>query len=493
MRHRILLILDGKENRRLLAGILAERYEVILAENDNAEEEDIDLCIVDGPALHRLWEKMTARKRKLAPQFQPCLLVTPRREVSMTTRFLWKIVDDVLISPIEKVELQARVESMLLARRLSLEISRSIAEHAEFGILVLDREGIVRHWSPACERILGWSAGEMIGNAYPAVPAGQEEEYHLMLQRVFGGETLSNIECIRRKKDGASISVLSSISPLRDGNGVITHALSLIADMSERRQAEEKAARRMENLLALRTIDSVIASSFDLRFTLDTLLKKVIEQLKVDAADILLFDARTNILEYAAGSGFHSTVLQHTHLPVGEGYAGQAVLERRVVHIPDIAHGGGELSLSLKSGNENFISYFGAPLTAKGQVKGVLEIFHRAPLHPDDEWRTLLDTLAGQAAIAIDNLQLFENLQRSNAELTAAYEATIEGWSRAMDLRDHETEGHSQRVTELVVKLARAAGMTEEDIIHVRRGAPVCNRRCVGRAALRPPVPQSVE
>jgi cyclic di-GMP phosphodiesterase len=62
-------------------------------------------------------------------------------------------------------------------------------------------------------------------------------------------------------------------------------------------------------------------------------------------------------------------------------------------------------------------------------------------------------------------------LQEANAHLLSAYEATIEGWSHALDLRDRETEGHSQRVTELTVKLAQALGMSDDDIVHLRRGA----------------------
>jgi putative two-component system response regulator len=68
-------------------------------------------------------------------------------------------------------------------------------------------------------------------------------------------------------------------------------------------------------------------------------------------------------------------------------------------------------------------------------------------------------------------LQERTKLQEANAHLLAAYEATIEGWSHALDLRDRETEGHSQRVTELTVKLAEALGMSEEEIMHLRRGA----------------------
>jgi HD-GYP domain-containing protein (c-di-GMP phosphodiesterase class II) len=79
--------------------------------------------------------------------------------------------------------------------------------------------------------------------------------------------------------------------------------------------------------------------------------------------------------------------------------------------------------------------------------------------------------LAGQAAIAIDSSQLFDNLQGSNAELMLAYDETIEGWSHAMDLRDKETEGHTLRVTQLTVKMAASLDFSPEELIHVRRGA----------------------
>jgi putative nucleotidyltransferase with HDIG domain len=101
----------------------------------------------------------------------------------------------------------------------------------------------------------------------------------------------------------------------------------------------------------------------------------------------------------------------------------------------------------------------------------VLEIFHRAPLAPDADWLDFLDSLAGLAAIGIANAQLFEDLERSNAELSQAYDATIVGWSNALDLRDKETEGHSQRVTDLTLRLSEAMGMDSQRLVHVRRGA----------------------
>src|SRR6185436_2366323 len=120
---------------------------------------------------------------------------------------------------------------------------------------------------------------------------------------------------------------------------------------------------------------------------------------------------------------------------------------------------------------EGFSAYGGVPLMAKGQIKGVLEVYNRSLHKSEPEWLHLLETLAGQAAIAIDNAQLFHDLQKSNFELALAYDATIAGWSRAMDLRDKEPEGHTQRVTNLTLRLARTLGIGDAQLIHIRHGA----------------------
>ncbi len=101
----------------------------------------------------------------------------------------------------------------------------------------------------------------------------------------------------------------------------------------------------------------------------------------------------------------------------------------------------------------------------------MLEVYHRAPFHPEPDWIDVLETLAGQAAIAVESAQLFETLQRSNADLSVAYDATIEGWSRALDLRDKETEGHTLRVSEVTMQLAKAMGIGDAELVHIRRGA----------------------
>jgi putative nucleotidyltransferase with HDIG domain len=83
----------------------------------------------------------------------------------------------------------------------------------------------------------------------------------------------------------------------------------------------------------------------------------------------------------------------------------------------------------------------------------------------------LCDALSHEIALALANARLYQSLQRSHEELEAAYDATLEGWSLAMEMRDDETKGHARRVSTLSVELARRMGMSAEELVHVRRGA----------------------
>jgi putative nucleotidyltransferase with HDIG domain len=231
------------------------------------------------------------------------------------------------------------------------------------------------------------------------------------------------------------------------------------------------ARRRLENLQALRAIDIAISSNRNLRDTLNVVLEQITQQLRVDAAVILILDEDKQKLEFGTRRGFQTSSLQYTSLSVGQGLAGRALQQHQTVHIPDLRSDPETLVDDPSLSKENFVSYYAVPLITQGQVKGVLEIFHRSLLNPDDEWLGFLETLAGQAAIAIENTTLFEDLQHTNDELLKAYDATIEGWSHALDLRDRETEGHTQRVTELTVELAQAYGFRNRELIYIRWGA----------------------
>lgn len=231
------------------------------------------------------------------------------------------------------------------------------------------------------------------------------------------------------------------------------------------------AFRRLERLQALRTIELAIATNRDLCANLTVLLENITVQLRVDGAVFLLLNEDRQQLEFATSLGFHTSALTFSRLRLGEGMAGRAAQWREIMHVQDLRINPQFLVDAPMLAQEGFVGYVAAPLIAQGQVKGVLELFHRSPLNPDKEWLSFLDVLASQAAIAITSTTLFEDIQRANGELTQAYDSTIEGWSRALDLRDKETEGHTQRVTKMTVSLARAMGFGDDELAHIRRGA----------------------
>jgi putative nucleotidyltransferase with HDIG domain len=264
---------------------------------------------------------------------------------------------------------------------------------------------------------------------------------------------------------------IGRVTPIAATEMRILNAIANIAASAlHRATLHEKTEQRLQHLVALRTVDQTINASLDLRFTLDVLIEQVIAQLRVDAADVLLFDSAMRTLTFAAGRGFRTKEIERLSLRLGEGYAGRVALEQRTLTIRNLAAARETGRTTILAG-EGFVAYCGVPLIAKGQVTGVLEVFHRAPFIADAEWLDLLEMLAGQAALAIDNARLFEDLQRSSARLVQSYDATIEGWSRALELRDPVTEGHTQRVAELTERVARAVGVGEAELVHIRRGA----------------------
>src|SRR5258706_5629670 len=240
----------------------------------------------------------------------------------------------------------------------------------------------------------------------------------------------------------------------------------------ELQRAEMQSQRRYKRLVALRTIDKAITGNLNLNITLDTFLVQATTELEVDAADILLLNQAADSLTFAAGRGFRSEKIKDSIVSMGEGSAGRVARDRKMLNIQNLARANGFTRSSLIA-DESFQAYYAVPLISKGQVRGVLEIFHRSAIDQDQDWLEVLEALAEQAAIAISSAEVFNNLLRSNIQLSQAYESTIEGWSHALDLRDRETEGHTLRVTEMTLNLAMTSGIGvgDDQLVHMRRGA----------------------
>ncbi len=256
----------------------------------------------------------------------------------------------------------------------------------------------------------------------------------------------------------------------KNDSNLLTTLSEMAGNAIQRVSLHSKTELQVQRLMALRDVDTAISSSMDLRITLDLLIEHLIIQLKVDAVAAAIFNPDLHQLTYSTGRGFRTVPIGRVNLPLNNSLGGRVVLTRQPLQFLDASEETDLLTTKPPFATEGFLAYIGLPLVAKGQVKGVLEVFHRHTLNPDEEWLDFLHTMAGQAAIAIDNAQLLESLQRSNQELAMAYDNTLEGWGRALELRDKETQGHTRRVTDLTVRLARLIGVPDQELIHIRRG-----------------------
>jgi len=142
----------------------------------------------------------------------------------------------------------------------------------------------------------------------------------------------------------------------------------------------------------------------------------------------------------------------------------QAIRMRRSVIVNNATTGLRRTSIVLEHGTPLPQSVIHVPLLAQESVMGVIQVHSDKPNRFTIADAELLELIAHPAASAIETARLF-------AQLHEAYDETIEGWARALDLRDRETEGHTRRVVTKSVQLARAIGVSEEQITHIRRGA----------------------
>jgi len=338
-----------------------------------------------------------------------------------------------------------------------------------------DSNHTLEYVSKGCHELTGYVADDLIRNriiSYGDLIHPDDREMvwiniqNAVVQRksyelVYRIHTLSRqIKWVREV--GSSSAAVSGSDELLEG---------FITDITDWKVAEETIQRQVRRFQALRAIDSAISAGPDLQFTLGVLLEQIMAQLDVDAAAILLHRVGSPMLEYGARRGFRTEAYLNTTMRMGEGFAGIVALTQQTIHLPDLSLEPNRRNQPLPIEAEGFKVYYGIPLIAKEQVKGVLEVFLRTPRSIDPERLEFLEALAGQAAIAIDNSSLFEQLHDSNIELSIAYDATLEGWAKALELRDRETVGHAHRVIEMTLQVANRIGIRGDSLQHIRRGA----------------------
>ncbi len=358
------------------------------------------------------------------------------------------------------------------ADRQSAEYFRSLVENAADALLILDKDGVIRFENPSFEKILGYKPEEFLDKNLRELVHPDDG---LILSKALEGvkrkpDSTASMQLRLQSMEGSWVTVQGVTKNFLTDPAVSGIAVT-VRDITRRKKAEQGIQRQLKTLDALHAIDSATSSGLDLQVTAKVILEQLTQELEVDAASVLLFHPNTHKLKYFSGLGFRNIDIARSEINLGEGVAGKAGLERELIRIPDLRDSEEASRRAELLAEEEFVAYYAMPLVARGELKGVLEIFNRSALSPDQDWLDLLSAVASQAAVAMDNADLIAGLQNHNTGLSFAYDYTLEKVSYALDLREQLSHGHSQRLAEWTLKLGEAMGMEGPDLINDRRGA----------------------
>ncbi len=317
-------------------------------------------------------------------------------------------------------------------------------------------------------------SGRAIRSGFPVVIANLNEEAETMLWRtalVQGFQTSAAFPLISRDRPFGVLNLYSDQAGFFTPERVqfLQSFVNQAAAALENARLLEEAERSAGEFSVLYETANDLALERDLPRLLQAIVERARQLLNATSSSIFLYNPARNDLELVVEKNLG--LQAGTRMQIGEGFVGRVAKTGQPMIVENYRAWPGRAAQFATLG---LAAVAGVPMIHGGQLIGVLAVAE----HGDSKRKfaeadsRLLTLFAAQAASAVFNAQLLNDLQRSNAELAMAYDLTLEGWSNFLDLKDRETEGHSRRVTEMTLRLAQAMGIHDANaLLHVRRGA----------------------
>lgn len=332
-----------------------------------------------------------------------------------------------------------------VTERKQAEMARAhlaaIVASSDDAIISKDLNGVITSWNKGAEKMYGYTKAEAIGQPIMMlIPAERADEEPEILEKIKLGQTVNHYETIRRCKDGTELHISLTISPIRDETGTIVGASKIARDITARKQAEAERA-----LLFLREREAREEAE-----TLNYVARSVAGELDLQKLVQTITDAGTKLTGANFGAFFYNLVNEQ-----GESYVlytlsgapreafekfglprNTAIFEhtfhgRGIVRSDDILqhpeYGKSAPHYGMPKGHLPVRSYLAVPVTSRnGEVLGGLFFGHSEPGIFTERDERIGAGIASQAAVAIDNAQLFMTVQKELAQRKQAEEALRE-------------------------------------------------------------------
>jgi PAS domain S-box-containing protein len=306
----------------------------------------------------------------------------------------------------------------------------AIIESAEDAIISKTLDGIITSWNSGAERIFGYTADEIVGKPVTIlIPPDHIDEEPQILARIKAGERIDHYETVRVSKDGKLIEISLTVSPIKDADGKIIGASKVARDITARKRTEKSLHEHIEIIETVNRLGQTLAAELDLR--------KLVEAVTDAATEIC--DARCGLFFYNVLndegessmpyvlSGVPREAFAHFPMPRNTDIFAPAFKREGTVRLDDVKsdsrYGKSSPYYGMPEGLLQVTSYLAVPVVSRsGDVYGGLFFGHPEKGVFTQRAARIVEGIAAQAAIAMDNARLFDSAQtaRGEAERAAA-------------------------------------------------------------------------
>jgi PAS domain S-box-containing protein len=369
----------------------------------------------------------------------------------------------------------------------------AIIESSDDAIVGKTLDSVIISWNQAAERMFGYSAAEAIGRQiYLIIPPERNSEETEILARLRRGERIEHYETVRRKKDGTLLNVSLTVSPIRDADGDIIGASKIARDITESKRAAAQLLEGHHTLEIINRVGQMLSSELDLQKVVQTLTDAATA---VTGAAFGAFfynvtdDRGASYMLYTL-SGVPREHFANFPMPRATDLFGPTFRGEGVIRIDDVRqdprYGKNSPYFGLPEGHLPVTSYLAAPVKShSGEVLGGLFFGHPQAGMFSERDEQIVSGLAGQAATAMDNARLYDEMRKAKGEAELAnrlkdeFLATVShelrtplnailGWARLLH-QGHLDEDSRARAVEIIERSAVAQEQIIEDILDVSR------------------------
>jgi PAS domain S-box-containing protein len=347
----------------------------------------------------------------------------------------------------------------------------AIVQSSNDAIIGMNTDGVITSWNPGAEKVYGYSAEDVVGKSVSILaPADKKEETRGRIEAVKRGEAVNDVETNRIRKDGRSIDVVFSVSPIKDSGGRTVGVSAIVRDITEKKLAERALLKVNRALKALSDCNLALIHASDEIQLLNEICRVIVNAggYRLAWVGYVEHDAKKTVRPVAQ-SGFEPGYMEHADITWadnegGRGPLGIAIRSGQLQVVQDVKTDPCFEPWRANAVKLGYDSVLVAPLVSDSVTLGALSIYAAGADAFDIEEITLLSELAADMAFGIATLRTRSAHERSAQRLLDSMEATIQAVAGTVEMRDAYTAGHQRRVAELATAIARDMGLAPDQV-----------------------------